>query len=160
MELTWNDIAIHKSQYDAGTLLVCWRWLVDESFSAILPTALGDLFLEHRDGTIWFLDTCGGQMEQVAANYQEFKILLGDDECLRSWFATELVADLLAAGLRRGSGECFSPSLPPIIGGKLEPSNFQACSLVAHHALLGPLHEKVRQLPPGTPISSIELEWG
>jgi hypothetical protein len=159
MELSWDDMAIHKNDYEAGKLLAGWRWLVDESFSVILPTVLGDLFLERCDGTIWFLDTCGGQLEQVAKRYDDFKSLLQDQQRLRDWFATDLLADLLTSGLRRNAGECFSPTLPPILGGKIEPSNFHACSLLAHQALLGPLHEKVRQLPPGTPITDIEIEW-
>ena len=72
---------------------------------------------------------------------------------------TDLIADLLESGLRRKPGECFSPKLPPVIGGKIEPANFHLCPLLAHHALLGPLHQKVSQLPPGTPISGIDIEW-
>ena len=159
MELGWNDITIHRDHYDGAKLLRFWSWLVDDSYGVMLSTAMGDLFLERRDRTIWFLDTTDGKLEEIASDYEGFKRLLGNSEKLNYWFSSDLLGRLLAAGLHRNPDECFSPSLPLIIGGKREPANYIPCKLLAHHALLGPLHQKFRDLPPGTSVSGIDLVW-
>jgi hypothetical protein len=42
--ITMSDLSISQEGLDAGELLSEWRWLVDETFSPLLLSAVGDLF--------------------------------------------------------------------------------------------------------------------
>jgi hypothetical protein len=76
---------------------------------------------------------------------------------LEEWFRGELVGGLLEAGLEREAGPCFSPLVPQIINGGWKPSNFHACDLLVHLAMLGQIHRQVKDLPPGTRIGGFEV---
>jgi hypothetical protein len=122
-----------------------------------LPTACGDLFLRRVDGGIAFLDTYAGTCETVAPNYEQWKAMLDDPGQVEAWFRGGLIGELLEAGLERGPGQCFSPLVPQVVNGSWEPSNFDACDLLVHLAMLGQIHRQVKDLPPGTRISGFEV---
>ena len=63
------------------------------------------------------------------------------------------------AGDARDSTQCYSPFVPPVLGGEMVPSNFHAVAPIVHSAFCGQIHQRVKDLPPGTPIKGIELTW-
>jgi hypothetical protein len=135
VDLSFSDVAIHKSHYDAVTTLDPWRWRLGDSFTLLLPTVLGHLFLERTDGTVWFLDTWSGELYQAAGNYDEFRAAVsGDQEFLSRWFMPELVVELRQAGTTLKPDECYTPLVSPGIGGNLMPANFMASPLRVHLA--------------------------
>lgn len=159
MELGWEEVVIDKSAVmaDPEDLLSEWLWLAPRDAEPMLPTACGDLFLRSRDGSIAFLDTYAGSCNTVAPGYEQWKVMLNDAEQLEDWFRGGLIGALLTAGLSREPGQCFSPLVPQIVNGSWEPSNFHACDLVVHLAVLGQIHRQVKDLPPGTKISGFKV---
>jgi hypothetical protein len=41
----------------------------------------------------------------------------------------------------------------------MEPDNFECTSWRVHLMPLGQIHEQVKDLPPGTPITGIDIVW-
>jgi len=159
MELGWDDITVDKwaEVADPADLIADWLWLVPEDAEPMLATACGDLFLQRSDGRIAVLDTYAGSCATVAPDYEQWKAMLDDPEQLEAWFRGGWIIELLEAGLKREPRHCFSPFVPPIIGGTWRPSNFHACDLLVHLSVLGQIHEQVKDLPPGTPIREFRI---
>lgn len=156
MRITWNELTVSPTGVDLDELLSEWRWLVDDSHQVVVISALGDLFLRRNDGRIFWLDAGTAQLIQVATSADEFKRLMAQN--VNEWFAPQLVGDLLSSGKRLAPGECFSYTVPPVLGGAIEPDNFEPTDLQVHFGILGQIHRQVKDLPPGTPISDIRIE--
>jgi hypothetical protein len=138
-------------------LLADWRWLVQPSFTPVLMTAFGDLFLRDEVGHIHFLDLMTGEFEQVANSPDEFDRLCEDREQRRSWFVGFLLIELrrLRGGL--APGQCYSCKIPLSLGGQLKADNFECMDLGVHFSVLGQLHRQTKHLPPGTRIDDIKI---
>lgn len=158
VRITWNELTVSPDGVDLDGLLSEWRWLADGSFQPVVITALGDLFLRHDDGRIFWLSAAWGQLTEVAASAEEFKRLMVQPANADAWFASDLVGDILTAGQRLRPGECFGTKIPPILGGEVEPDNFEPTDLQVHFGILGQIHRQVKDLPPGTPIGKIQFE--
>jgi hypothetical protein len=158
VRITWNELTVSPDGVDLDELLSEWRWLADESFQPVVISALGDLFLRRTDGPIFWLDAGWGRLTEVAASAEEFKQLMVQPENSNEWFVPELIGDILSSGKRLGPGECFGYKVPPVMGGEVEPDNFEPTDLQVHFSILGQIHRQVKNLPPGTPIGKIKIE--
>lgn len=158
MRITWNELTVSPDGVDLDGLISEWRWLTDETFQPVVISALGDLFLRHDDGRIFWLSAGWGQLTEVAASAEEFMRLMVRPENADEWFVPNLVGDILTEGQRLGPGECFGYKVPPVLGGKVEPDNFEPTDLQVHFGILGQIHRQVKDLPPGTPIGEIKFE--
>jgi hypothetical protein len=157
MRITWNELTVNFQTHGADDLLCDWRWLLGDSMQLLLVSALGDMFLADAEGRIFWLDTGTGQLQQIAGSETEFKQLMQQKENADQWFIPQLVGDLMAGGIRLSPGQCYSYKKPPILGGEIEPANFEPADLSVHFSLLGQLHRKVKDLPPGAKISDIKI---
>ncbi len=158
MRITWNELTINFQTHDENDLLEEWRWLIGDSMQLFLVSSVGDMFLADPAGKIFWLDTGAGRLEQVAASQQEFKQLMQQRENATKWFMPQLVGDLITNGVRLAPGQCYSYKKPPILGGEIEPGNFEPTDLSVHFGILGQIHRQVKDLPPGTRISDIKIE--
>jgi hypothetical protein len=158
MHITWNELTVNFQKHDADDLLRDWRWLVGDSMQLLIVSSLGDMFLADAGGRVFWLDTGAGQLQQVAGSAEEFKRLMQQRENADQWFVPQLVGDLMASGVRLAPGQCYSYKKPPILGGEIEPANFEPADLSVHFSILGQIHQRVKNLPPGTKISDIKIE--
>jgi len=156
----FKDLVVDKSVVTGKSerLLSDWRWLCPDGGQVILATACGDLFLEQPNGNIEFLDTYAGTRKVLASTFEVWKEQLQQKALVADWFRCALLDDIQDAGLSRKAEQCFSPLHLPLIGGSWTPSNFQACSLIVH-LVVGQIHQQVKDLPPGTKITGIDVEW-
>lgn len=159
MRITWNDLTVDPDDVDLELLLSSWRWLVNEEYQPVVISALGDIFLCHDNGSVHWLDTGIGELTEVASSVEEFQQLIVVPENADQWFIPQLVGDLKTVGKNLGPRQCYSYVVPPILGGEIEVDNFQVMDLLVHVDVLGQIHEQVKDLPPGTPISKIEIDW-
>jgi hypothetical protein len=157
VRLTWNDLTVSPYEVDLGALLADWRWLVDTTYAPVVITALGDLFLRGGDGSIHWLDTVAGRLTKVADDAEEFKSLMVRPEHLDEWFLPQLVGDLKTSGVNLGAGQCYSYKIPPVLSGRIEPSNVEPADLLVHFSLMGQIHRQVKDLPGGTPIHEFKV---
>jgi hypothetical protein len=88
----------------------------------------------------------------------EFQQLRQQPEQADQWFIPQLVGDLITSGVRLSPGKCYSYKKPPILGGEIEPANFEPTDLSVHFSVLGQIHRQVKDLPPGTKITKIRIE--
>jgi hypothetical protein len=139
-------------------LLRDWQWLLGGSYTPVLMTALGDLFLRDETGQVHFLDLMCGELKQAAASQEDFERLCNDREQARSWFVGYLVTELCGLYGELADGQCYSCKVPLSLGGRLEASNFERADIRVHYSILGQLHRQTRDLPPGTRIDEVRIE--
>ena len=146
-----------ESDFTIDDALESWRWLVPNDVTFVALTVLGDLFLREHDGSVWLLDTIEGKYYAVAESIELWQELLHDHERVEAWLMPQFVEALYAAGLVLKAGECFSATIPAILGGKFTPENWQPTSWRVHFWSPGQIHEQVKDLPPGTQITNIKF---
>lgn len=157
MRITWNELIVRFDPEKSGELLSDWRWLVGEGTELVMVGSLGDLFLRDEAGRILWLDSGAGQLSEVAGSEEDFRNLLKQPEQVNDWLLPQLVGDILQSGRQLAPGQCFSYKLPPMLGGQVEPENFEPTDLGVHCSICGQIARKTRDLPEGTPIRSFTL---
>lgn len=155
MEITWEELTVPVEQ-GASDMLSCWRWLTGQTAEIILVSTLGDAFLQEETGAVYWLSAGSGSYTKVADSLEDFqaKMVANVDE----WFLPELVACLLIVEQKLGPNQCYGYKHPPVLGGQYDPDNFEPTDLHVHFSILGQVHEQVKDLPPGTKITDIEIE--
>lgn len=164
--LHMNEPEVFAPIDDLGThdALGAWRWLVGLDAQARLFTAMGDVFILKAAelGSIeevWLLDTYKGEQKVVAPDWSAFKQRMSvPDAQVSEWLKYELLYDLHASGKRLLQGQCFSPTVPPALGGKFELSNFAATPWRVHMHISSQIHQQIRQLPGRTRIQGIDID--
>lgn len=136
--------------------LESWRWLVPNEVTFLALTAMGDLFLQEQDGSVWFMDTIEGKYYVVAESLEWWQAMLHDPAQVETWFLPQFLEQLRATGIVLKVGECFSATIPAILGGTFTPENWQPTSWRVHFWTLGQIHQQVKDLPQGTRITSIK----
>ncbi len=153
MRITWNELTVAFAEDAADDFLSEWRWLVGDSVQLMLISSLGDMFLADKAGHVHWLDAGTGQLTEVAGSFDEFQQLRREPENAEEWFVPLLVGDIIESGARLAPGECFGYKLAPIVGGQMEPCNFQPTNLSVHFSILGQLNRQAKDLPEGTSIA-------
>jgi hypothetical protein len=157
MHITWNELTVDFEKPGADDLLSDWRWLVGDSMRLLLVSSIGDMFLADSAGQVFWLDAGTGHLKQIAESLDEFQRLRQQRAQADEWFIPQLVGDLIASGVRLSPGQCYSYKKPPILGGQIEPDNFEPMDLSVHFSVLGQTHKQVKDLPPGTKITDIKI---
>lgn len=158
MKITWNELTVNFSEFSQSDLLKEWRWIVDDSFSPILVSSLGDIFLENLDRTVHWLDVGTAKLIKVATSSTEFKQLIQKPENADLWFSPQLIGDLITTGIILELNQCYSYKVPPTLNGSYEISNFEPTDLSVHFATLGSIQNKIKELPEGTSIKKFTYE--
>ena len=152
-----NKITIDIYTLDWKILLNAWAWLLPKSYTPVLVTAFGDMFLADEQGCVDFLDLISGKIARVANSVEEMQRLINVRENQKKWLMTEVFAVLQAQQIYLNEGECYSFVRPPILGGKLEPKNIEVCDIYTHVSMAGQIHRQVKNLPAGTKITNIKI---
>ena len=150
MKLWFPDLLAPVTLPGDEDALQFWRWRTGPDATPWLVTALGDVFVKAADGRILFLDTYVGQLSEAATANTDWTSALQHPGNLDQWFDPDLVSALRERGLRLGPEQCYSPTEPLILGGKMEPANFEVTEWRVHVGLIGQMYEKLKDLPPGT----------
>jgi len=157
--ITMNDLTVNFSHLDREALLAEWRWLIGPSKQPILVAAIGDAYVQDPDdGSVHLLDVGGGALEQIADSVDEFRGLLADKEFVTVSFVPSTIVALRDEGKVLGPGQVYSYIKPPVLGGTYSTSNMEPTDVSVHFGILGQIHRQVKDLPEGTPISSIVIE--
>jgi hypothetical protein len=151
--MTFDDLVAPVTDLGSGFegAIAAWQWLVKGQVRPLLITGLGDVFVEQQ-GAVYFLDTMRGSFEEVAPSRIVWKERLTNADDVFAWFRPDLVGALLEHGTKLAAGQVYSPTVPPILGGDLNPTNFTPSQWRMHLHVLGHIHRQVKDLPPGTPV--------
>lgn len=143
---------------DDASLLSDWQWLLeDQSVTVFRATAMGDLILRDPSGSFHFLDVVDGKLSKMAESEEALWELLAQSDARKQYLFTFVIRGLNSAGKTLSPGECYSPDHPLILGGELDDDNLQPCDICVHASIQGQIHEQIKDLPPGTKISDIQL---
>lgn len=147
---TWSEVTCRPSAAAVQALRTHWSWLLGEDWTLLLVSALGDVFVEVRAGSVWWLSTATGDLEQVAESRDVFLALLHTDRT-DEWLLPGLVTVLRAQGRRLAEGECYSFVVPPVFAeGSFSAENLQVLATEAHFATTGALHARLRRHAAGS----------
>ncbi|MBO9553509.1 T6SS immunity protein Tdi1 domain-containing protein [Cellulomonas sp.] len=144
---------------DYARALESWAWL-GEAGGALTPrlaTAFGDVFLEGPDGQFWFLDTVEGSLTVSWASGAELQAALNTPDGQDRYLMAGLVVAASEAGLNPTGNQVLGFTVPPVLGGELTVENLELVDFVVSLALGGQIHQQVKDLPPGTPISGLQV---
>ena len=134
-----------------------WSWLLKQPHRVVVVTKMGDAFVRDADGRILFLDTMEGSLQPAAQSLDAFKEGLQRGATNAEWLMLGLVAHLEEQGRQLGPGQCFSYTIPPVLGGAIEPSNVEVVDASVHFSIAGQIHRQVKDLPPGTPVGDVKI---
>jgi hypothetical protein len=144
---------------DADELLEDWRWLIGPELRLWRVTKAGGALLQDpSDGSIHFLDSLSGTVERIAGNERAFEVAVASPANADRWLIPGLVDSRAASGIRPAENQCLSSKHPPMLGGGLDPDNFETCSESVHFSITGQIHQQIKDLPPGARIGRIEIE--
>ena len=150
MKLAFPDLLAPVTLPGPGDPLEFWRWRIGSDAAPWLVTALGDVFVKAEGGRISFLDTYVGQLTEAAAANTDWTRALQNPGNLEQWFDPSLVSALRQRGLTLGPEQCYSPIEPLILGGKMEPENFEVADWRVHINLTGQMYRNMKDRPATT----------
>lgn len=150
--MTWSDITLQPGQPALAALRDAWRWLLGEAWTPLLFSAIGDVFFKVPAGSVWWLSTATGSLEQVAETPTAFAALLATEK-VDEWFLPGLVAALRDHGKCLGAGQCYGYTILPVFAeGSFSVENMGVASAAEHFAQSGHLHRQLRLLPDGASV--------
>jgi hypothetical protein len=149
---TWSQITIQPSDTSVEALRKHWRWQLGDDWTPLMFSAVGDVFFEVAAGTVWWLSTAIGSLEQVAESKQQFAELLGGEKA-DEWFLPGLVEALRSQGKVLSSDQCYTYAILPVFSqGSFSAENMHPVSAAEHFSMSGHVHESIRQLPDGAQV--------
>lgn len=147
-----------ETDVSGDVILDDWRWLVGATLQIWYVTKAGDALLrDPADGSVHFLDVVSGKVERIADAADAFETAVASIENAERWLMPHVVDGQAALGMCPGPNECLSFVIPPVLGGQLAPDNFERCCVLVHFSINGQLHRQVKDFPPGTKITKIEI---
>ena len=158
-ELIFEDLLAPIDDLGEGDALESWRWLVGPGSRPLLMTALGDVFVLMASGEVCFIDTYEGTLKPAGTSYDDWKQRLKDQQNIIAWFSPGLVEAMRERGVFLSHGQCYSPIVPPVVGGDMLPENMEASLWRVHFYPSGQIHEQILKLPEGTPIEGFKIKW-
>lgn len=133
-------------------LLSEWRWLCPNRFRLVARTAFGGLFLRDEQGAIFWLDSTGGKLSQVASSESEFRGLAETKEKRGEWFAEPDFEVAKERGLNPTPSQCIAFSIPIVFAESGSSNAPYVADLYEHVSFLGDLHRQISSCPDGTKV--------
>lgn len=146
------------SDDDVARALDGWRWIDGlAGLSSWFSSAFGDLFLVDGQGAVWYLDLIEGSLKRTWDSRDDCLAALRTTDGLETYLLAGLVEGAHAAGTVANSEDVLTFSLPPVLGGPMEVGNVSTIDFVVGVDMAGQIHQQVKDLPPGTPISGLTI---
>jgi hypothetical protein len=113
----------------------------------------GDAFIAQLDGKVWWLDTGGGELTEVAPSAAAFLQLLEDPTTARHLLLAPVVEEFVRIHGPIPVGKCLGFTQLPILGGSYSLANRWLAPAVEHFGLTGDMHRQIRDLPDGKRVN-------
>ncbi|MGA7437979.1 MAG: T6SS immunity protein Tdi1 domain-containing protein [Luteibacter sp.] len=153
MPLTWKELTCTPDKEAIDALAASWSWCIGDTFTPLLFTALGDMFYETDEGSVFWLNTGTGEVERVADNVEAFNQLLRE-EIADEWLLPPLVEALIEAGKVCADGECYTyVTLPVFAEGEYTVENFNPVPAREHFEITGSVLHELQDVPDGTNVN-------
>lgn len=136
--------------------LESWSFLELSDKRPLFTSPFGDVFFQGPDG-FWFLDLLAGELSRRWGSEGEFSGSLNSREGQDEYLMIGLASEAESAGLFAGEAQVYSFRVPPVLGGAVELANVELSDFIVATNIAGQIHEQIRDLPPGTPVSGVTL---
>jgi hypothetical protein len=137
--------------------LTDWQWLAELAGKRPLVTsAFGDVFLQGDDG-VWFLDTVEGKLSREWDSPTSLQAQLNTVDGQDRYLMAGLAVAAFNTGLLPSDRQVPSFKVAPVLGGSFEPQNIEVSDLIVTLSIAGQIHRQIKDLPPGTAISGIQI---
>ncbi|WP_153536492.1 T6SS immunity protein Tdi1 domain-containing protein [Actinomadura macrotermitis] len=137
-------------QFAAG--LESWGWIGLDGKAPVFASVFGDVLLRAADG-LWWLDTLQGELTRPWQSTEEVEAALNTADGQEHYLLAGLARAAWERGLVPADGEVYDFTHPPVLGGELDPDNLGVIDFATGLNIAGQIHDQVRDLPPGTPIT-------
>lgn len=107
---------------------------------------------------MWFLDPVKGKLSREWDSVSSLQAQLNTDAGQDRYLMAGLAVAASSAGLVPGNRQVLSFKIPPVLGGSFEPQNIEVSDLIVALSIAGQIHQQIKDLPPGTPISGIRVD--
>lgn len=151
MTIDIEKYLIPTDKLDLTKVLSTWIWLTSDK-SIVALTKSGDALLKDNSGHLYFLDVGGGTIELKANNYHDFLENKLSYELTEELLLPAVVDKLEQHGIKLKSGQVYSYTILPIIGGTYDEKNMYALDIYEHYNLTGEIHFQLKDLPDGTKV--------
>jgi hypothetical protein len=133
-----------------------WAWLDIEGKAPLYASLFGDVFMKSDEG-VWFLDSIQGRLTRVWADVAELHTNLSTEMGQGRYLLAGLALAAERVGKILGPNQVYDLMPPPILGGNFDVEHVTVADFVVTLNIGGQLHEQIRQLPPGTPITGFNV---
>jgi hypothetical protein len=115
---------------------------------------VGGVFLQRPDGTVLWLDTGTGLVEQAAPSREQFEeACRSSSELVAGWFLPPLVERLHAAGKIPNDGQCYGFTILPVFAeGKYDTDNMFVLPVREQVVGMADIHRQLHDLPDGSQV--------
>jgi hypothetical protein len=133
-----------------------WSWLGLDGKRPLFTSLFGDVFLAAADGC-WYLDTIEGALTRVWATADELAADLASEQGQDRYLLAGLAEAAAARGLALAADQVYAFMPPPVLGGGVTAESVTVESFAVAVNITGQIHDQVRRLPPGTPVTGVTL---
>jgi hypothetical protein len=141
-------------QFEQG--LESWHWIGLEGKVPVLASLFGDVIFRAEDG-FWWLDAMEGSLTRSWEDADAVQAELNTVDGQERYLLASLALAAAQRGLSPGAGQVYDFTRPPVLGGEVSADNLGVIDFVVGLNIAGQIHEQVRDLPPGSSISTITM---
>ncbi|AWS43722.1 T6SS immunity protein Tdi1 domain-containing protein [Streptosporangium sp. 'caverna'] len=141
-------------QFEQG--LESWRWIGLAGKVPVLASLFGDVIFRAEDG-FWWLDAVEGSLTQPWEDADAVRAELNTVDGRERYLLASLAEAAGQRGLGLAAEQVYDFKHSPVLGGEVSLNNLGVIDFVVGLNIAGQIHEQVRDLPPGTPISGITI---
>ena len=133
-----------------------WQWRVGSEYQVVGMTAMGDWLFADSAGAVHLLETVEASFDRIADDMAELVRLSASDEFRDDTFLEGFALGALAGG-QLPQNHCVGFKVPPILGGKFDPSNLQVAAVGTYQTWTGRLHEARSKVPDGGQVLGVDV---
>lgn len=134
-----------------------WRWAVGDELTAVGITTIGDWVFLDQAGAVHRLETVEASLDRVAVDMAELGRLAASPDVRDDVFLEGLV--IAALGDRRlPRNHCVGFRVPPILGGRFDPSNLEIVPIESYQMWTGRLHEALGKVRDGREVVGVDVD--
>ena len=120
--------------------------------SLLARNVFGELFLQNKTGSVFWLDTTIGKLNMVASSEAEFLELAETSQKRQEWFVEQEAGAYANRGLVPNSSQCIGFGVPAVFAEGGTPDTAFIADIYEHVSFLGSLHRQIATSPDGTKV--------
>jgi hypothetical protein len=132
-----------------GAMLAPFSPPLPREGQVILASYFGDVFVEDRDGAVWWLNGMEERVDRIAINREKALERIGLESLVM--LKTKLMEQMIKADRLLPAGMLYGLITPRSEGGKYHPDNIGTAPIADAFAFMGTLFQRANAPPPKPP---------